>query len=122
MKNEKPNDSGPITGILFICIGLILLFNTMGYVSWDIWEELLRFWPVLLILWGVEVMLGKSIASRIISSVIVFMILLFIVVFSYASINPVFNRWIRTKMPLWPMHPTYPRRFIPPIEGNRYNL
>lgn len=47
-----------INGLLIIAVGLLLLANTTGLISWSIWRELLRFWPILLILAGVSILLG----------------------------------------------------------------
>lgn len=37
-------------GILLVLVGLFILFHNLGFVSRDI----IRFWPVLLILWGIK--------------------------------------------------------------------
>jgi hypothetical protein len=34
--------------------GIVLLLNTLDVVSWAVWEEIARFWPVLLIAIGVS--------------------------------------------------------------------
>jgi hypothetical protein len=46
-----------IWGLLFIVAGLIWLLNNLGYLPGDFWRTLWRFWPVLVILLGVEVAL-----------------------------------------------------------------
>ncbi|MBD3232199.1 MAG: hypothetical protein GF315_00585 [candidate division Zixibacteria bacterium] len=48
------------TGLLLIGTGLILLGNTLGYLNWFVWEDLLRLWPVLLIAIGVEMIFKRS--------------------------------------------------------------
>jgi hypothetical protein len=47
-------------GTLFICIGTILLLNTLDYVPWGVWFEVLRFWPVLLISLGVRLLFVQT--------------------------------------------------------------
>jgi DUF4097 and DUF4098 domain-containing protein YvlB len=42
--------AGPVVLIL---IGLLFLLRNMHLISWDMWESFARFWPLLLILWGV---------------------------------------------------------------------
>jgi len=37
-------------GIVLVLVGLFILFHNLGFVSRDI----IRFWPVLLILWGIK--------------------------------------------------------------------
>jgi len=41
-------------GVFFVCTGVILLLNTSGRLSWGVWIELLRLWPVLLISAGIR--------------------------------------------------------------------
>lgn len=50
----------PLGAALLIVIGAILLLNNLGYLSWGIWSTLWRFWPVLLILVGVNFFLAGS--------------------------------------------------------------
>lgn len=37
-------------GIVLVLVGLFILFHNLGFVGRDI----IRFWPVLLILWGIK--------------------------------------------------------------------
>ncbi len=48
------------TGLLLIGTGLILLGNTLGYLNWFVWKDLLRLWPVLLIAIGAEMIFKRS--------------------------------------------------------------
>lgn len=43
-----------------ILAGVLLLMNTTGMMPWSIWGELTRFWPVLIILWGIGIIFGQS--------------------------------------------------------------
>jgi hypothetical protein len=45
--------------IVLIVAGLILLLNNLGVVPWSIWPSLARLWPVLLILLGVDLVIGR---------------------------------------------------------------
>jgi hypothetical protein len=47
-------------GILFILIGLVFLANSAGWLSWWIWSDLLRLWPILLIAIGLEMIVKHS--------------------------------------------------------------
>ncbi len=44
--------------ILLIALGLIFLAQTLGFVPWEVWGQLWRFWPVILILIGLDVLVG----------------------------------------------------------------
>lgn len=47
-------------GIIVILLGLILLANNFQILPWRVWVELLRFWPVILIAIGVDLIFRKS--------------------------------------------------------------
>lgn len=47
-------------GLLFITVGVILLLNKMGYLDWEYWWELLLWWPVLLIAYGIEKIFNRT--------------------------------------------------------------
>lgn len=42
------------TGVIFILIGLVLLLNTTDVLDIDVWESILKLWPLLLIAIGIE--------------------------------------------------------------------
>ena len=48
---------------ILIAAGVILLMNTTGVLPWSAWRELVRFWPVLVILWGISIIFGQSRAA-----------------------------------------------------------
>ncbi|MCJ7496983.1 MAG: DUF5668 domain-containing protein [candidate division Zixibacteria bacterium] len=45
-ENKKP----VFTGFVLILIGLLFFLYNLGYISGDIW----KFWPLILILWGIK--------------------------------------------------------------------
>ena len=60
-KSPKPYPRRDIVGaFLLITIGTLLLFNNLNLIPWSIWPELWRFWPVILILFGLQIILGDS--------------------------------------------------------------
>ncbi len=57
---ERPRGvrRGSVTGaLILIVLGFLWLLNNLGYLPGDIWHNLWRFWPVILILLGVDVAL-----------------------------------------------------------------
>ena len=42
------------TGTWFLCAGTVLLLNTLDRLSWGVWIDLLRLWPLLLISLGIR--------------------------------------------------------------------
>lgn len=47
---------GFVVPLLLITIGFILLFNKMEVIHWGSWGSLWYYWPVILILWGIEIL------------------------------------------------------------------
>jgi len=67
--------AGPI---VLMCLGVALLLNTTGVVPWAAWASVWRFWPVLLILWGIGAVFGRgSAVGRIAAPVLLALILVF---------------------------------------------
>ncbi|MCD6119319.1 hypothetical protein J7K50_05715 [bacterium] len=61
MEKGKRHFAGRMTfGVLIICAGITLLLNTVGYLDWCVWDTLWRFWPVLLITAGINVIFERT--------------------------------------------------------------
>lgn len=52
-------------GISTVVLGLVFLGQMLGYLSWDVWLNILRLWPLLLVALGLEV-IGKGLRSDIV--------------------------------------------------------
>lgn len=63
----------PFTAILLLALGILLLLNTTGVVGWGIWLQLFRFWPVILIAVGLNMILGRR--FPVVSAILVVVIL-----------------------------------------------
>jgi hypothetical protein len=74
MSNERRSSLfGPV---LLIGIGVLLLLNNFGIVDIDIWDLIFRFWPVLLIAAGLDLLFGRrSGAGAIIALVVILVVL-----------------------------------------------
>ena len=54
-----------LAGFLLIALGALLLLTTTGAVSFGIWFEIVDYWPVLLLLTGMEIILaGRALLIR----------------------------------------------------------
>lgn len=58
--NDKSSRPGILGPMILIIIGVVLLLNQMGRLPADFWWTIWRYWPVVLILAGIEVLLGIS--------------------------------------------------------------
>ena len=69
--NNKKNTEANITsGFALIFVGLILLFNYMEILPWEIWQEIVQFWPLLLILMGLRILLGEGWVANFLMTII----------------------------------------------------
>jgi len=48
-------------GLLLVIVGAVLLMNSLGILPWSIWYGAWRFWPVLLIIAGISLLLNRAI-------------------------------------------------------------
>ena len=60
MSSQNKNRSAYIIGLILIGIGLLFLLNTMGVATFQVWYFLFKFWPVILILIGLNIILKKT--------------------------------------------------------------
>ncbi len=65
--NGSPN---PVMGILLIFLGTTFLLNNLNIIPWSVWDHLLKFWPILLILGGIQILLGTSVFANFILFII----------------------------------------------------
>jgi len=78
-KNKKD-----ITGAIFlVSIGLLFLLNTTNIVPWGIWLQIFRFWPILLILAGIKIILPENKVGQVIYPIVYTLFILFIGITSY---------------------------------------
>jgi hypothetical protein len=45
--------------IVLICFGIVFLLNNLGVLSWDVWMTIFRLWPLLLVVVGLDILLGR---------------------------------------------------------------
>ena len=57
--SERQRPGVPIIALLLIAAGVTLLLQNLGIVRWELWLEVWRFWPVLVIAIGVGLILGR---------------------------------------------------------------
>ncbi len=49
----------PVWGILLLFLGLVFLLQTLDVLPWALWRTLWRFWPVLLVGFGLSILLRR---------------------------------------------------------------
>ena len=61
MPEKKPQRvvGAPIWGIFILLLGVVLLLQTLDVLPWGLWGTLWRFWPVLIIIIGLSILLRR---------------------------------------------------------------
>ena len=49
----------PVFGIFLFFVGIIFLLQTFNILSWNLWQILWKFWPVLVIIIGLTILLRR---------------------------------------------------------------
>lgn len=80
-------DNGIVGGAILLVAGGILLLNTLGIIPWSFWHTVWQFWPVLLILIGLEIILGRNFLSRLVMLIVALVALGFIAAFGLREIG-----------------------------------
>ena len=89
-RGNRQGGSG-VGGALFIFLGGMLLLNGFGLVPWSFWHAVAQFWPALLILLGVQMLLGRGILSRVIMFAVTVAVLWWVVLWGLARMqSPLF--------------------------------
>jgi len=58
MRHKKK--SGNLTGgFVLITLGIVFILNNLGFLPWNVWETLWKFWPAFLILAGLEILIDS---------------------------------------------------------------
>ncbi len=52
---RRPSITGPV---ILIALGVIFLLNNLGLVELNVWDVVVRFWPILLIAVGLDILIG----------------------------------------------------------------
>ncbi len=53
------HNQGIAAPTIFIGLGLIILLDNYGYISVNIWSLLLRYWPLMIVAIGIDVLVGR---------------------------------------------------------------
>jgi hypothetical protein len=97
-KSRHRHHDGPVGGAIILAGGVILLLNTLGVIPWAFWSQIAQFWPILLILVGVQIVLGSSFAARLLILILTLGAIGFVVVFALYKLNSPLLRYAPTTL------------------------
>lgn len=86
-KSCRHND-GLLCGSVFIAAGVLLFLNTLYIIPWKVWDFVWRFWPLLLIVWGIQIFLGSGAVSRFLVAVLEFVLVVLVALFAVYQVSP----------------------------------
>ena len=90
-----------LTALFAILLGLIFLLNNFGILPWEIWQNIWKFWPVLLILFGIEAILGRNSSFRSFGFLLFLIFVLpLILILNPLSGNPLATKKLSVEKPL----------------------
>lgn len=93
-RRAEHHESSLGTGVLLFVAGIILLLNALNIVSWDIWLPIERLWPILIILLGLNILLGRSVLARLIMLAITLAAVAYAVSFALVSTGSPFAQYV----------------------------
>jgi hypothetical protein len=71
------NNHRSIVGPLFLVgLGFLFLLHNLGVLTWSFWEAALHLWPLLLVAWGLDLLLGRRSAWGAAIAIILILVLL----------------------------------------------
>lgn len=91
----------PLGAVLLILAGIIFLLNNYASLPWDVWRELARLWPLLLVIWGAQIVFGRNWIVRTVLFVVVVLALGMVVLGSLAQNNSAVDDWLNRNWPGW---------------------
>jgi len=86
-RHDRCHCGGGVFGLVFIAAGIILLLNYAGIVPWIVWKLMAQFWPAIIIMIGLKILLGRSAVGRAIACLLNLAIIAFIVWAALSSVN-----------------------------------
>ena len=87
MAGKVLEKGAPVGGITLLFFGVVLLLQTTGYLPWSLWDSLWRFWPVLIIIAGVNI-LFRNLNPWLLSLIIAAILTGCFLIAYYQTINP----------------------------------
>jgi hypothetical protein len=58
-EEQRPAVMVPVWGIVILFTGIVLLLQILGILHWEIWGTLWKFWPVIIIIYGLSFLLYR---------------------------------------------------------------
>lgn len=100
------------SAFILIALGIIFLLTNFDFVSWELFSELWRFWPLLLVFWGLQLLAGSNKISKLIITLLGLLILTYTILFSVYLTNPAMQDALKPLAPFFPLKITTDNQVI----------
>lgn len=84
----------PASGLVWLAAGIILLCNTLGIIPWVFWNSVWQFWPVLIILVGLKILLGSNSLARALMLLITLATLGYVISYALFAIDSPLSQYV----------------------------
>src|SRR3989339_411733 len=101
---KEDHGSNPFGAFILIGLGVIFLLNNFNILPWSVWGTLWRFWPVFLILGGLQIVLGKSFIAKWLVAILGLATITIIVCLSLSSVNSQLENYMHNRFSWWPVN------------------
>lgn len=87
-KEKKERNPRDLTaGLILIIVGGILILNNLKVLPWSVWLDLLNYWPLLIVLGGLRMILGSSWIGQVSTFIFALLIVTFVGGISFLRAN-----------------------------------
>lgn len=84
-RDDHPHTGGMFWGLLILFAGIVALLYSMGLVPPLFWHAIEPLWPLLLIIWGASIVLGRHWLARLVLFILAF--ILFVAAIMYGLVR-----------------------------------
>jgi len=57
---DKRHRGSPFWGLILVASGITLLLNSLGFLPWTVWADIIQLWPILIIFFGLQIFFRGS--------------------------------------------------------------
>jgi hypothetical protein len=101
MDNSDRWQGGFMWPLILITAGVVFLLNNFGVLPWNSWDSIWRLWPLLLVVWGLQAIFGRSRTANSAIAILLIIVLIYIFVNLVAQENTAFRNWLSDNVSWW---------------------
>lgn len=99
MEQTSRRGSVSVGALILIFIGILFLLQNFGILPWSVWGFLWRFWPLLLIIWGLQIIFGRTPTSRVAISIVAILLMLLVLAVTISAHHQPSRDWFGRNVP-----------------------